>query len=164
MRFIRYMVILIVMCFNIEFLFGFKVENIPIQDEGRIKPFDTFARNHLLAFYGKRSLKKMNLTATDWLINLILNPDAGRDQKIFNIRNPEVASSLFLDWDSQHKYSFNQIVPGLREQSELLVTINQKESKDRTVFEKHLLEISNNILRFEELTYLKALKLINPMY
>ncbi len=159
---IKYMIILIVLFLNVQFLFGFKIENIPVQDDGRIKPLDTFARNHLLAFYGKRSLKKMNLTATDWIINLILDPDAGRDQKIFNIRNPEVASSLFLDWDSQHKYSFNQIVPGLREQSELLVTINQKESKDRTVFEKHLLEISNNILRFEELTYLKALKLIPP--
>lgn len=162
MNFIRHLIFPLLICFNIQSLLGFEIENIPVQDEGRIKPLDTFARNHLLAFYGKRSLRKMDLTATDWLINLILEPDAGRDQKIFNIRNPEVASSLFLDWNSNHKYSFNQIVPGLREQSALLVSIDQKDNKDRTIFEKQIYELSNNILRFEELTYLKALKLIPP--
>ena len=107
MNFIRHLIFPLLICFNIQSLLGFEIENIPVQDEGRIKPLDTFARNHLLAFYGKRSLRKMDLTATDWLINLILEPDAGRDQKIFNIRNPEVATSLFHDWNYNHKYSFN---------------------------------------------------------
>ena len=147
---------------NISFLRGFDIGDIPLQDEGRIKPLDTFARNHLLAFYGKRSLEKLELTATDWLMNLILYPEAGRNQKIFNIRNPEVASSLFLDWNSYHRYSFNEIVPGLREQSTLLMTINEKDNQDRTIFEKQLYELSNNMARFEELIYLKALKLIPP--
>ena len=79
-------------------LFGFEIRDIPLQDEGRIKPLDTFARNHLLAFYGKRSINELDLSATDWLINLILNPNEGKQQKIFNIRNPEVVSSLFLEW------------------------------------------------------------------
>ena len=100
--------------------------------------------------------------ATDWIINLILNPENGRDQKIFNIRNPEVASSLFLDWTNEHKYSFNQITPGLSEQSSMLEMIDQKDASDRTVYEKQLYEISRNILRFEEISYLKALKFIPP--
>ena len=28
----------------------FDVRDIPLQDQGRIKPLDTFAQNHLLAF------------------------------------------------------------------------------------------------------------------
>ena len=143
-------------------LSAFEIGDIPLQDEGRIKPLDTFARNHLLAFYGKRSIKELDMGATDWIINLILNPENGRDQKIFNIRNPEVASSLFLDWTNEHKYSFNQIIPGLSEQSSMLEMIDQKDASDRTVYEKQLYEISRNILRFEEISYLKALKFIPP--
>tara|TARA_Y100000768_G_scaffold330910_1_gene269908 strand:- start:494 stop:829 length:336 start_codon:yes stop_codon:yes gene_type:complete len=81
--------------FCVQSLPGFNIGDIPLQDEGRIKPLDTFARNHLLAFYGKRSIKELDMGATDWIINLILDPENGRDQKIFNIRNPEVASSCF---------------------------------------------------------------------
>ena len=64
----------------------FDVRDIPLQDEGRIKPLDTFARNHLLAFYGKRSIKEMNLSATDWVLNLILDPQNGKEQKIFKTK------------------------------------------------------------------------------
>ena len=146
----------------VQSLSAFEIGDIPLQDEGRIKPLDTFARNHLLAFYGKRSIKELDMGATDWIINLILNPENGRDQKIFNIRNPEVASSLFLDWTNEHKYSFNQITPGLSEQSSMLEMIDQKDASDRTVYEKQLYEISRNIIRFEEISYLKALKFIPP--
>ena len=146
----------------VQSLSGFEIGDIPLQDEGRIKPLDTFARNHLLAFYGKRSIKELDMGATDWIINLILNPENGKDQKIFNIRNPEVASSLFLDWTNEHKYSFNQITPGLSEQSSMLEMIDQKDASARTVYEKQLYELSRNILRFEEISYLKALKFIPP--
>ena len=140
----------------------FDVRDIPLQDEGRIKPLDTFAQNHLLAFYGKRSIKEMNLSATDWILNLILDPQNGKEQKIFNIRNPEVVSSIYLDWSTEHKYSFNEILPGLSNQAVLINMINQKPNANRTVFEKQLLELNNNALRFEEISYLKAMKLLPP--
>ena len=159
-KFLKATLLLVTIC--VQSLSAFEIGDIPLQDEGRIKPLDTFARNHLLAFYGKRSIKELDMSATDWIINLILNPENGRDQKIFNIRNPEVASSLFLDWTNEHKYSFNQITPGLSEQSSMLEMIDQKDASDRTVYEKQLYEISRNILRFEEISYLKALKFIPP--
>ena len=159
-KFLKATLLFVTIC--VQSLSAFEIGDIPLQDEGRIKPLDTFARNHLLAFYGKRSIKELDMGATDWIINLILNPENGRDQKIFNIRNPEVASSLFLDWTNEHKYSFNQITPGLSEQSSMLEMIDQKDASDRTVYEKQLYEISRNILRFEEISYLKALKFIPP--
>ena len=142
--------------------FGFEIGDVPVQDEGRVKPLDTFARNHLLAFYGKRSIKELDLTATNWLMNLVLDPHSGRQQRIFNIRNPDVTESLLLEWSPEHKYSFNEIAPGLNGQSAMLVGIDEKPNEDRTVFEKQLLELSRNAMRFEEISYLKALKLIPP--
>ena len=141
---------------------AFEVENIPVQSEGRIKPFDSFARNQLLRFYGKREVKEHQLKATDWLLDLILDPQGGRDLKIFNIRNPEVVSSLFLDWTNEHKYSYNEIIPGLKNQIDLITAIDGKDDSDKSPFEKQLIELSHNAIVFEELSYMKNIKLIPP--
>ena len=141
---------------------AFEVENIPVQSEGRIKPFDSFARNQLLRFYGKREVKEHQLKATDWLLDLILDPQGGRDLKIFNIRNPEVVSSLFLDWNNNHKYSYNEIIPGLKNQIDLITAIDEKDDSDKSPFEKQLIELSHNAIVFEELSYMKNIKLIPP--
>ena len=146
----------------LQLIFGFGIEHIPVQDEGRIKPLDTFARNHLLAFYGKRSIKESGTSAKDWMLNLILDPEKGRNEKIFNISNPEVVSSLMLDWTTDHKYSFNEIAPGLSNQSEFLNQIATLQQSELSTYEKHLLQLSRNLLRFEDITYLKALKMIPP--
>ena len=143
-------------------LLAFGVENIPVQSEGRIKPFDSFARNQLLRFYGKREVKEHQLKATDWLLDLIIDPQGGRDLKIFNIRNPEVVSSLFLDWTNEHKYSYNEIIPGLKNQIDLITAIDEKDDSDKSPFEKQLIELSHNAIIFEELSYMKNIKLIPP--
>ena len=42
-----------------------RVTDIPIQEGGRIKPLDTYARNQALAFYGKRKIKHENRRITN---------------------------------------------------------------------------------------------------
>ncbi len=148
--------------FLIAPLSAFEIQNIPVQSEGRVKPLDTFARNMLLRFYGKREIKDQEIKATDWLLNLILNPEEGRKVKVFNIRNPEVVSSLFLDWSTEHKYSFSEIIDGLKNQVELINAIDQKENQNRSPFEKQLLELSQSAIMFEELSYMKNIKMIPP--
>ena len=143
-------------------LLAFEVENIPVQSEGRIKPFDSFARNQLLRLYGKREIKEHQLKASDWLLDLILDPQSGKNLKIFNIRNPEVVSSLFLDWTNDHKYSYNEIIPGLKNQIDLITAIDEKDDSDKSPFEKQLIELSHNAIVFEELSYMKNIKLIPP--
>ena len=142
--------------------YGFDFGDIPIQDEGRIKPFDSFARNNLLAFYGKSELQN-GVNATDWLFGLILDPEKGKEEKVFNISNPDVVASLYLEWTTEHRYSFNEIIPGLQDQIELIRSIDSKPKEDRTVFEKNLLILSQNAMRFEELSFLKGVKLIPPL-
>ena len=41
----------------------FNYSEIPVQENGRIKPLDSFARNHLLAINSKRTLKDPALPA-----------------------------------------------------------------------------------------------------
>ena len=131
----------------------FDVGDFPIQNGGRIKPLDTYARNQLLTFYGKRSVKHEKLSAIDWIFDLILNPEKGGEKKVFNIRNPEVAASLKLEWTNDHKYSFNEVILGLKDQLELVSEFHNKPDESRTIFEKQFLEIYFNALRFKEITY-----------
>ena len=64
------------------------LREIPIQEEGRLKPLDTFARNQLLRYYGKRSTGS-DLQPVEWLIGISINLEKSTNLPVFNLRNPE---------------------------------------------------------------------------
>ena len=69
---------------------------------------------------------------------------------------------MFLDWTNEHKYSYNEIIPGLKNQIDLITAIDEKDDSDKSPFEKQLIELSHNAIVFEELSYMKNIKLIPP--
>ena len=75
--------------FSIIFCGDLTYKELPILQSGRIKPIDTFARNGLLQFYGKSSIKanndESNLSAVDWLFTSFVNPDQEFKRNIFKI-------------------------------------------------------------------------------
>ena len=142
---------------------SFFVSDIPIQEGGRIKPLDSFARNQSLAFYGKREIKHENLSAIDWLLNLFTHPEKGLDQKVFNLRNPEVVNALGLTWTNNfHKYSYNELFPGIEKQLPLIREIFEKKEVDRDVFESQLVEIYQNVMKFREIV--SSLSCLLPLF
>ena len=142
---------------------SFFVSDIPIQEGGRIKPLDSFARNQSLAFYGKRKIKHENLSAIDWLLNLYTHPEKGLDQKVFNLRNPEVVNALGLTWTNNfHKYSYNELFPGIEKQLPLIREIFEKKEVDRDVFESQLVEIYQNVMKFREIV--SSLSCLLPLF
>ena len=135
-------------------IFGsdFPIDNIPIQEGGRIKPLDTYARNQALAFYGKREIKHEDLSAIDWILDLFIYPDKGLNQKIFNIRSLEVLDVLELKWTNNfHKYSFNEVFPGLQNQLPLIQNVFDKKEDERDAFEAQLIEIYQNVMKFRNI-------------
>jgi len=142
---------------------SFFVSDIPIQEGGRIKPLDSFARNQSLAFYGKRKIKHEDLSAIDWLLNLFTHPEKGLDQKVFNLRNPEVVNALGLTWTNNfHKYSYNELFPGIEKQLPLIREIFEKKEIDRDVFESQLVEIYQNVMKFREIV--SSLSCLLPLF
>ena len=142
---------------------SFFVSDIPIQEGGRIKPLDSFARNQSLAFYGKRKIKHENLSAIDWLLNLFTHPEKGLDQKVFNLRNPEVVNALGLTWTNNfHKYSYNELFPGIEKQLPLIREIFENKEVDRDVFESQLVEIYQNVMKFREIV--SSLSCLLPLF
>ena len=141
----------------------FLVGDIPIQEGGRIKPLDSYARNQSLAFYGKRKIKHENLSAIDWLLGLFTHPEKGLAQKVFNLRNPEVVNALELEWTNNfHKYSYNQLFPGIEKQLPLIREIFEKKENERDAFESQLVEVYQNVMKFREIV--SSLSCLLPLF
>ena len=127
----------------------FSYKHIPIQEDGRIKPLDSFARNQLLSFYGKTTLtiyeedQKTKMPAIDWFFLLITQNKSIKSIPVFMIRNPDVAEALNLDWTEIHTYSFNQINNGIlfQDNPKIITSILQKDKKTLELIEKQILEI-----------------------
>ena len=69
---------------------SFNFSHIPIQEQGRIKPLDSFARNQLLSFYGKSELTltkqdtSYKQNAIHWLFRVLTREDEIFSDNIFN--------------------------------------------------------------------------------
>lgn len=153
------------MLFDISGLYAkdFSEKNIPIQEGGRIKPLDTYARNQTLAFYGKRKINHEDLSAIDWILDLVIFPEKGLEQKIFNIRNPDIVNALGLEWTNNfHKYSYSEIFPGVQDQLPLIRNIFEKKNADRDLFENQLIEIYQNVMKYREIA--SSLSCLLPMF
>jgi cytochrome c-type biogenesis protein CcsB len=68
------------------------IKFIPVQDGGRVKPFDSFAREALELIYGKQSYE--GKPAHEIVMTWILHPQAWQDKEIFEIRHHLVRRGL----------------------------------------------------------------------
>jgi ABC-type transport system involved in cytochrome c biogenesis permease subunit len=102
---------------------------LPVVFNGRLKPIDSLARNSLLQIREKQSLdlepwKAWNqspkmITATEWLANVMMNPQVADTWPVFRVDNPDLIAFLKLPArdPEQHQdgkyYSWDQIKPSL---------------------------------------------------
>lgn len=73
---------------------GEELRALPIQADGRIKPYDTFAREMLEIVYGKGALD--GKSPHEIILTWMLSPVAWQDKEMFEIRNHEVLKALNL--------------------------------------------------------------------
>ncbi len=133
---------------------------IPAQHEGRIKPLDTFARAHLLAFNAKESAG--DLSPSHWLAELLFDPESAYRREIFNLPNPDVTAALGLERREGNRFSFNELFPKLREQGDFFRVLREKESEARTPAQTQLLELDVKAARFFEIS--RSLSLLLPIF
>jgi len=124
---------------TLSYIDYFKFSQIPVLHAGRIKPLSTFAREHLLLFYGKPSLP--NQSAEEWLLETLVNPDLSLKRSIFKIQNPEVIDILDLPHNKTQTYSFQVLSHSLDKMIKTLneIQLKDKESRDRT--EQQILDL-----------------------
>ena len=122
---------------------------VAVQNAGRPKPFDSFARFNLLASYHKSTLKTeaAKQQANQWLAQLLLDPDTAYDVKCFRIRNEDLIADLGLEKsaDGHDFYSFNDLRLIIDSQRTRIQTIGSRKKTDRTLVESQLLKLSSAV-------------------
>jgi ABC-type transport system involved in cytochrome c biogenesis permease subunit len=124
---------------------------LPVIYDGRLKPMDSLARNSLLQLREKQTLnlepwKGWNenpkiISATEWLANVMMNPQIADAWPVFRVDNPDLISLLKLlgKNESQHQdgkhYSWNQIAPSLDSLEKENSRVEKIESANRTAYE-----------------------------
>jgi ABC-type transport system involved in cytochrome c biogenesis permease subunit len=122
---------------------------LPVQYQGRVKPYDTLARNTLQYLSGRQEVikedsngKKQRTPAIRWLLDTISDAPAADDHRVFRIDHPEVLSMLGLEArPGSFKYSINDIREKLGEldkQARLVVEIDEKQ---RSLFQRRVAEL-----------------------
>jgi len=85
---------------------------LPVVFQGRVKPFDTLARNALRKTSDYNSYKDdegERQPAVRWLLDMIARPEAAEKHRVFRIYSPEVRDTLGLKRRKGYHYSLAEI-------------------------------------------------------
>jgi ABC-type transport system involved in cytochrome c biogenesis permease subunit len=120
----------------------------PVLLNGRIKPLDTVARTSLLILYGKQTLHLQNggtLSAIEWLTELMSQPEAADERKIFKITNSDTLGAFGLPPEDHKAYSFSQLVLRAKEIEEQAELANNVEDQLRTPFQRDVVKLYERV-------------------
>jgi ABC-type transport system involved in cytochrome c biogenesis permease subunit len=140
------------------------VAKIPVQADGRIKPFSTFADFALLQMYGRRSLsweveeggstRKLSRTSVEWLLDCMFFPERAVTYPCFLLDTYEVADSIGVSRGTKSKrdrWSYVELAPGrgnlARKRDDIVTT--KREQKLWTVVEAQTVTLADKMLKFE---------------
>ena len=126
------------------------LEALVVQDQGRLKPFDTFARSQLLVFRGRSSIDRQS--ATDWLLELMIAPEKAFERKVFKVVEKEAILALGIGLDPDYLYSFNELRTGIGERTDSLKLLIEKKPEDRLRAETQLLTLYSKVSKYHALS------------
>lgn len=144
---------------------GDRIRTLPVQDSGRVKPFDTFAKETLELVYGKSSYKAYGNHKVDahWVIlTWMLSPESWIGQPIFEITNHEVMEKLGLPKDRK-TFSGDEAFKTESFSNLMQELSNKRESKEKlTPYFQALQRLENQFFIFSEIATGKMLRVIPP--
>ena len=142
---------------------------LPVLLEGRIQPLESVAENSLLQLRRKRNvlLEAQNLkwwqhppemTASEWILEVLMKPELANERKIFRIDHPDLLTLLKLPANEKH-FSFDQLTNSFGEIEKQARRINATDpqghllvdEKARTPLDKRIVELHQALTLFNRL-------------
>lgn len=138
---------------------GDKFLAMPVQDGGRIKPYDTFAREMLQLVYGKTSYEGRD--AAEIVFTWMLTPEAWKQKQIFEVKNHQVLEALQLA-DTKRKLFTGEELFGSSHFSNLRTELQEKrESKEKlSPYFQALQRLENQFFVFQSIATGEMLKVV----
>ncbi len=136
-------------------------ERLPVQDEGRVKPFDTFAQFRMLRMHSKRTMRlpvkdggtteTVKIGPTEWLLDVLFRSERAQKYPTFTIDDSRVVVALGLEPHAKKRdrYSYLELLPGRAKLSELGMEYAKIEAEERTLEQGMLVNLARNVSDFE---------------
>ncbi len=127
---------------------------IPVLVGGRVKPLDTVARNSLLIIHGKQRIALADgrdLTAIEWLADLLFKPAVADNYPLFVIQNSEVLGLFGWEQSDRKYFSFNELAPFGKQIDEQGEQSDKLESVQRSAYQTAILNLRNALILCQRL-------------
>lgn len=128
--------------------------SLPLMYEGRIKPFDTLARNSLRIISNRETFVDEagnKQPAIRWLLDVIARPEAAEEHRVFRIDSMELPEALGLERRKGARYAWTEFRPQSVEFRKLNLLARQQEPQQRTLQQKKLLDLVQRVNTYQVL-------------
>ena len=138
---------------------------IPVSAHGRTKPIDTVARNNLMMFSGRQSLRTEEgmLPAIEWYLELLTNQKKTTTREIFRIDHPDVLALLGLGDEKRTRFSYSEIVASGSEINKQAQMASRVNGKERDPFQNAIITLYQRLTLFGDLSMLRTPYIIPPL-
>jgi len=119
---------------------------LPLVYEGRVKPFDTLARNTLRISSSYQTFKDdagQRRPAVRWLLDMLARPERGEEHKVYKITNNRILETLELPRRRKHLYSRAEVLQHAEELEKQAKLAHQVEDLNKSAYQKKVVELEN---------------------
>lgn len=129
--------------------------HLPVQEQGRVKPFSTIAAfsllrmNHMRAFRDSEGKKH---TPTEFLLEVLFRPDDARSEKVFLIENSDALDAIGLPHEGKKRrdrYSYDELAPARGRLFQLAHEYDRIKAQDRSPVQSEVIDLAHAFLEFE---------------
>lgn len=139
---------------------GEALRYLPVQNAGRIKPYDTFSKEMLEIVYGKSKFEGRG--APEIILTWMLSPSAWQNKKIFEVRNHDVLKAMKLPMDQRY-FTGDELFANDHFQVLMQELQAKRETKEKlTPYYQALQRLENQLVVFREIASGNMLHLIPP--
>lgn len=134
---------------------GEQIRYLPVQDAGRIKPFDTFAKETLELVYGKKTYKpkpEAKETEAYWIVlTWMLSPESWVGRPLFEVKHHEILQKLNLPIDKKY-FTGEELFSSKNFENLRQELQNMRETKEKlTPYFQAIERIENQLFIFQEM-------------
>ena len=129
--------------------------SLPLMYQGRVKPFDTLARNSLRVLSNRETfvdVRGQKQPAIRWLLDVIARPDLAKEHRVLRIDNLEVLKSLGLERRRGFRYAWAELESKALGFDRQVMDAQKQPPEQRTLQQRRILELGQRVERYRLLS------------
>lgn len=132
---------------------------LPILEDGRLKPLDSFARVTLKKYLGKDHLE--NMSAVQWLALSLFEPAEAATLEIFRIKDQDLRHQFGLTEKQKPVYSLADLTPGLKKTYPQTKLLLEKDAALLSRQDRLFLDLHENAYEYTQI--MRSFSLLLPL-